>query len=310
MRTYSALEEAGAAALADPASALYLDEERLQAFLAAEFSRADRGQRVVSREAAERVLLRVPLVRLSRDETWVAEVALGFDRRGAQDWREWRQTLPLLMRNLRFVLLSRYIGRRLTMVAENEAVQTLPLRKLAERLLHVVRVVEGDAGAELLLPDAEALRPEGDDEDTAAGLGLTHPVVRTLEVPAVLPVLGHPALRSLSATLRFTVASSEWRASSTATATVLLPAEEGALPPPLPLTFTLPSMAAVDDDEADKYLLGLAPCFTLQCRDDCYPTLGLRPADDPPQVTRRQRLGTIAFMPSEVSARELLTYSS
>ena len=258
-------------------SAATLSKESLEEFLKSEFTAVDRGQGAIPKEVCFRILSGIPRLRLGKDEIFVLSAALGINRKGTLGWRDF---LPSAYVTLGSISLVRFIGRRLTMAFSSldsdrmDFVTTLPLRKLAERLLHVVKLVDRDGECCLEFPAAEVYfqskeEPEHSKDDEEEVEEMCFATLVTL------PVVGRAGVSEADCWLNVAVVSSSWKAKVYAAIEVTqvhCPELEG-LPLPVQEVLFLPSVLSVDEEEAREYIQCTLRSFCLDYRDETFTRL-------------------------------------
>jgi hypothetical protein len=287
LKTFYKLFAQGVAMMKVERSCLYLTETSLLRFLDDDFdNRDDKGNGAMSRRVAEGVLHSVPSIRLNKDEVSVILSIFGTDKRGALEFKEFKPSSYLTISCL---LMSRYIGRRLSLVYSGpidsegdtmEFINTLPLKKLAERLLHVVKVVAQEESVELSLPDHVSFDYRS-TYSLEAKVTAGREIEKMVDLDCVLPVVGHPTIYQIPARLSCRIDATSWgsqiSAEVTARSMLLEEGKEGEEPlEPLPLMLGLPSTAGVDPDEAEMFLSSIVDGFYIAYDDRHYSYLCMR----------------------------------
>lgn len=253
-----------------------LSKESLLSFLETQFAEVDRGQGSVPKEVCFQIFHNVPYLRFSKDEVLVLAAYTGTNRKGVFGWKEF---LPYAYVTLGSLFFVRYVGRRLTLAFSSfdsdrmEYVTTLPLRKLAERLLHVVKVVEREGESCLEFPSVDVyFEPKNEvvhrkEETDVEEMSFCTQVS--------LPVLGKLGVTETDCTLDVSVVSSSWKSKVYATieVTKVHSPQLQSYPLPVQQVLCLPSVLSVDEDEARQFIHSALRSFCLDYSDDHYVTM-------------------------------------
>ena len=272
-----------------------VQEDALVQFLLSEFeSGSTRNSEEVSgipRQDVERSFRRLHIVQLTNDESSILVASCCAEEDACDGNYVQRQTLVReAYQSMSVLFLVRYIGRRLSVLysnAEGESmlyIPTFPLKKLAERLLHVVRLVGSSGnnkGSEITIkfPDpAEYMAMDQNEQQTDANsLACKNNVtMRAIDAKTSIRVTGHSRMTEMPVTLSFSIENSVRR--SNASAILTLVSDLGhELKVPASITFGIPSNLCADEEEAEKYLCSIAGSFVLHCEQDTFTYLQLPP---------------------------------
>ena len=246
-------------------------------YLQSEFIAADRGQGAVPKDRCFRIFHEIPHLRLGKGEIFVLAASLGINRKDTLGWQDF---LPAAYVTLGSLFLVRYIGRRLTLAFSDldsdrmEYITTLPLKKLAERLLHVVKLVDKEGECCLEFPAAD-IYFESKEEPEQSKDGQENVEEMCFGTRISLPVIGKFGVSETDCSIDVAVVSSAWKAKVYAVieVTEVHNGELVGLPLPVQQVLFLPSVLSVDEEEAREYILSALHGFFLDYSDKTYTRL-------------------------------------